>query len=72
VFSAYLNAAPWWLVADPLGMPLMEVAFLNGAQEPVVETAEADFNTLGIQMRVYFDYGVAFAERRAAVYSTGA
>lgn len=72
VFSTYLNAAPWWLVADPLSMPLMEVAFLNGAQEPVVETAEADFNTLGIQMRVYFDYGVAFGERRAAVYSTGA
>jgi len=73
VFSAYLSAAPWYLTADPLAMPLMEAAFLNGNQEPVVETADVDFNLLGIQMRCYYDYGVAFAEgRRGAVYSTGA
>jgi hypothetical protein len=72
VFSSYLAAAPWYLVADPMGMPLMEAAFLNGNEAPTVETADADFNLLGIQMRCYYDYGVAFAERRAAVYSTGA
>lgn len=72
VFSAYLDAAPWMLVANPMAMPLMEAAFLNGNEEPVVESADADFNTLGIKMRCYYDYGVAFAERGAAVYSTGA
>ena len=73
VCSSYLSAAPWYLTADTLAMPLMEAAFLNGNQEPVVETADVDFNLLGIQMRCYYDYGVAFAEgRRGAVYSTGA
>ena len=70
-FSRYLAAAPWYLVANPMAMPLMQAAFLNGREEPFVETADADFNTLGIQMRAYFDYGAAFGEYRAAVRSTG-
>jgi hypothetical protein len=71
VKSRYLSAAPWYLVANPMAIPLMEVAFLNGRQEPFVETADADFEFLGIQMRCYYDYGAAFAEWRAAVRSTG-
>jgi len=71
VFSSYLSAAPWYLLADPLAMPVMEAAFLNGNQEPTVETADADFDLLGILMRCYYDYGVAFAEWRGAVRSTG-
>jgi hypothetical protein len=70
-FSRYLSANPWYLVANPLSMPLMETAFLNGREEPFVETADADFNTLGVQMRAYYDYGAAFAEWRSAVRSTG-
>jgi hypothetical protein len=70
-FSRYLAAAPWYLVSNPLAMPLMQVAFLNGREEPFVETADADFHTLGIQMRCYYDYGTAFGEYRAAVRSTG-
>jgi hypothetical protein len=70
-FSRYLAAAPWYLVANPMAMPLMQVAFLNGRQEPFVETADADFNTLGVQMRCYYDYGASFGEHRAAVRSTG-
>ncbi len=70
-FSRYLSAAPWLLVSNPMGMPLMEAAFLNGREEPFIESADADFNTLGIQLRCYYDYGAAFGEYRAAVYSTG-
>jgi hypothetical protein len=70
--SRYLSAAPWYLLADPQAVPAMEVAFLNGRQEPFVETADADFDTLGVQMRAYYDYGAAFAEWRAGVHSTGA
>jgi hypothetical protein len=71
VASRYLSGNGWYLVANPMGIPLMEVAFLNGQQEPTVETADADFNTLGVQMRCYYDYGCAFAEDKAAVYSAG-
>jgi hypothetical protein len=68
VSSAYLtNTTDYYLLASPADMPVMEVAFLNGVQSPIVETAEADFNTLGIQMRGYFDFGVAKAEYLAGV-----
>jgi hypothetical protein len=66
--TSYLSSAEdYYLVASPADLPAMEVAFLNGVQSPVVETAEADFNTLGVQMRGYFDFGVAKAEYLASV-----
>ena len=70
-FSRYLSAAPWYLVSNPMAMPMMVAAFLNGREEPWVETADADFNTLGIRMRTWYDYGCAFGEWRSAVRSTG-
>lgn len=67
VSSAYLTSATtWWLVANPAELPAMEVAFLNGQRLPTVQQAEADFNTLGIQVRGHFSYGVAKAEARGA------
>lgn len=69
--TRYITGSGWALVSNPMAMPLMEAAFLNGRQEPWVETADTDFNTLGIQMRCWYDYGVAFAEPKAAVYSAG-
>ena len=67
VSSSYLSSAStWWLVANPADLPAMEVAFLNGVRVPTVEQAEADFNVLGVQMRGYFDFGVAKAESRGA------
>jgi hypothetical protein len=68
VSTSYLSSAEdYYLLASPADLPVMEVAFLNGVQSPIVETAEADFNTLGVQMRGYFDFGVARAEYLAGV-----
>ena len=68
VASTYLsNTDDFYLLASPADLPVMEVAFLNGVQSPIVETAEADFNTLGVQMRGYFDFGVAKAEYLAGI-----
>ena len=68
VGTTYLTSTEdYYLVASPGDLPAMEVAFLNGVQSPIVETAEADFNTLGVQMRGYFDFGVAKAEYLASV-----
>ncbi len=61
----------WYLVANPLNLPLMRVGFLNGNESPTVESAAADFDELGISIRCYYDYGVNFANRNAAVKSTG-
>jgi hypothetical protein len=75
VMSAYLSnsaysgysAKKWYLLADPMDLSAIEVAFLNGVETPTVESADADFNVLGIQMRGYFDFGVAKQEPRAGV-----
>jgi len=53
-------------------MAPMEVCFLDGVQAPTIESADADFNTLGIQFRGYFDFGTAQKEWRVSVKSTGA
>jgi phage major head subunit gpT-like protein len=63
VSSSYLtDASDYYLLASPADLATMEVAFLNGQQSPVVETADADFNTLGVQMRGFWDVGVGQAE----------
>ena len=72
VTAPYLPAAgtAYWLFNT--AFPLVDVAFLGGRQTPVIETANVDFNQLGIQMRCYFDYGPSKGETKAALYSTGA
>lgn len=74
VVSPYLTTSTtaWWLLADPLDMPLIECCFLSGNEVPVVQTAEASFNTLGIQMRGFFDFGVSWQNYRGGVMSKGA
>jgi len=61
----------WYLLSDPNDLPLIEVAFLNGQEAPTIETATADFNVLGVQMRGYHDFGVALQDPRAAIKSKG-
>lgn len=65
------SASAWYLLADPNEMPVIEIAALNGRVEPVVETADADFNVLGVQMRGYSDVGVAKQEPRGGVRADG-
>ena len=70
VTSPYLSGTAYWIFNS--AFPLVDVAFLNGVQTPTVETADADFNQLGIQMRCYYDYGASAGDCKAALYSTGA
>jgi hypothetical protein len=65
------TAVGWWMLADPNDEAVIEIAALNGRVEPVVDTADADFNTLGVQMRGYCDIGVKEQEYRAGVYADG-
>ena len=79
VRSAYLSnakysgasALAYYLLADPMDMPVIEAAFLNGQQTPTVESADADFSVLGIQMRGYHDFGVSKQEPRGGVKMKG-
>lgn len=55
------------LLANPEELAAMEVVFLQGKQNPTIETEAADFTALGIQQRAYHDFGVATVEQRAGV-----
>jgi hypothetical protein len=65
------SAKAWYLLSEPTDLPVIEVAFLNGQESPTIETAEADFNQLGVQMRGYHDFGVALQDPRGGVKSKG-
>jgi hypothetical protein len=54
------------------GMATIETLFLNGQETPTVETADADFNQLGVNMRGYHDFGIELQEYREGVKSDGA
>ena len=69
-FTGYSTAA-WYLLANPMDIASMHVVFLNGVQVPTIETADANFDTLGIQMRAYFDFGTSQHDYRAGVRSAG-
>lgn len=71
--SAYgggYSATAWYLF-DDIMKPVV-VSFLNGQQSPTVESADADFNTLGIQLRGYHDFGCSQSEYLAGIKSKGA
>ncbi len=61
----------WYLLADPADLPVIEVAFLNGQESPTIETAEADFNVLGVVMRGYHDVGVALQDPKGGCKNKG-
>lgn len=67
------SATAWFLVPNPNpDFSYLQVAFLNNQRMPQVESAEADFNRLGVQSRAVLHYGIAHHEYRAAVKSKGA
>ena len=65
------SSKAWYMLAEPTDLPVIEVAFLNGQESPTIETADADFNVLGVQMRGYHDFGVALQDFRGGVKSKG-
>jgi phage major head subunit gpT-like protein len=68
------SSTAWYLLADPNDVPAIEVSYLNGNENPVVEFfgLDSEANTLGVTWRAYFDFGVDLAEYRAGVKSKGA
>jgi len=69
-YTGYTSSG-WWMLANPADMPVIEIVALNGRIEPTVETADAAFNVLGVQMRAVADVGVKRQEYRGGVYADG-
>jgi hypothetical protein len=78
VKSSYLNLAKipggspstWWLFAEPEDLPAIEISYLDGREEPIIESAQADFDSLGIKWRGYHDWGVDLQDPRGALKNT--
>jgi hypothetical protein len=65
------STTAWYLLASPSDISTVAVSFLNGKEQPVVETAQAEFDTLGIAMRSFHDWGIALQEYRGGVRAAG-
>lgn len=53
------SATTWYAIGDPAQVDTIEVAFLNGQEQPTIERFDADIDTLGVGFRVYLDVGAA-------------
>lgn len=60
-----------YLFADPSVAPVIEVAFLDGQSEPVLETKDG-WDVDGTEMKVRIDYAVGGVDWRGAVTNAGA
>jgi ATP-dependent protease ClpP protease subunit len=60
-----------YLFADATEAPVLEVAFLDGVQEPYIELQNG-FDVDGARYKVRLDYGVAAVDYRGAVTNAGA
>ena len=66
-----LSGTAWYTFADPNESPVMEVAFLDGDDEPYLEM-QAGFTVDGISWKVRHDFGIAAIDYRGARKNPGA
>jgi hypothetical protein len=72
-FGVNATATQWYLFAGPSDAAIV-MGFLDGKQTPTVEFfgLGTDPKVLQVQWRVFFDFGCALGDHRAAQKSTGA
>jgi len=66
------SATGWYLLRGKSGLQPMVVTFLDGQEAPTVQSAEADFNTLGVQFRGWHGFGCDKSEYLSGIKSKGA
>lgn len=65
------SKAAWYLIADPEDLAVINAAFLDGRDRPTIESAQADFSTLGVSFRGVHEFGIRKQEYRAGVRMKG-
>ena len=68
VDSPRITWSAWYLFADPSIAPVIEVAFLDGNDQPYLEM-QPGFRTDGIEYKVRLEYGVAVVDYRGGYAS---
>ena len=66
------GATIWYAFASNPELAAYEAAFLQGRQQPVIESGEMNFNVLGGSWRGYWDFGVAEQNPKGVVKFKGA
>jgi hypothetical protein len=69
--SPRVPGTSWYLFADPMEAPVIEVAFLDGVREPFLELQQG-FDVDGARYKVRLDYGVGAIDWRGAYRNSGA
>lgn len=70
VASQRLAQTKWYMLASPSVAPVLEVSFLNGVQEPLMEM-EMGFSVDGARWRTRLDFGVSGVGYEGIVYNAG-
>ena len=65
------DANQWYMSADPSRLAAFNIAFLNGNRAPTIDSADTDFNTLGMQFRGYHDWGIGQADPKGMTKNAG-
>lgn len=65
-----ISTTGWYIFSDPSLAPVLEYAYLNGTNGPVLETREG-WNVLGAEFRAILDFGCGFIGWRGAYRNAG-
>lgn len=71
VDTARLSGTAYYMFIDPAILPAFEVLFLNGEQEPFLDTMDG-WRVDGVEWKVREDYAVGAVDWRAAASNAGA
>lgn len=74
IADPHLDAADpnaWYLVANPMQAPLIEVAWLEGEEQPYVEE-QVNFNSDALEIKVRHDFGCGAVDHRGGYMNAGA
>jgi ATP-dependent protease ClpP protease subunit len=66
-----LAGTRWYMLASPDIAPVFEVVFLDGVQEPFIDTQDT-WTIDGTEIKVRLDYGVGAVDWRGAITNAGA
>ncbi len=66
------SATAWYLFGLAADVASFGIAYLDNIEVPTIETQASAFNTLGVEMRGYIDFGVTQIDSNGGIKSKGA